>query len=153
MKDGTTHLAHKAEHAVDLSEGGHGAIIAVNICDAAAGDTATLTDTLTQAAENLRAVIDDERVSDKISEDFVSEAVLDKGYHSRRRCWIWRKHKPAATPASRIARVRIGKDRPMPGARCTRIEDASRASVASGCYAAAARSSNAPSPTATRLAG
>ena len=30
-----------------------------------------------------RAVIDDERVSDKISEDFVSEAVLDKGYHSR----------------------------------------------------------------------
>jgi transposase len=83
MKDGTTHLAHKAEHAVDLSEGGHGAIVAVNICDAAAGDTATLTDTLTQAAENLRAVIDDERVSDKISQDFVSEAVLDKGYHSR----------------------------------------------------------------------
>lgn len=83
MKDGTTHLAHKAEHAVDLSEGGHGAIIAVNICDAAAGDTATLTDTLTQAAQNLRAVIDDERVSDKIADEFASEAVLDKGYHSR----------------------------------------------------------------------
>jgi transposase len=83
MKDGTTHLAHKAEHAVDLSEGGHGAIVAVNVCDAAAGDTATLSDTLTQAAENLRAVADDERVADKISEDFVSEAVLDKGYHSK----------------------------------------------------------------------
>jgi transposase len=83
MKDGTTHLAHKAEHAVDLGENAHGAIVAVNICDAAAGDTATLTDTLTQAAENLRAVIDDDRVADKISEDFVSEAVLDKGYHSR----------------------------------------------------------------------
>ena len=83
MKDGTTHLAHKAEHAVDLSEGGHGAIVAVNVCDAAAGDTATLNDTLTQAAENLRAVADDDRVADKISEDFVSEAVLDKGYHSK----------------------------------------------------------------------
>jgi transposase len=83
MKDGTTHLAHKAEHAVDLSEGGHGAIVAVNICDAAAGDTATLSDTLTQAAQNLRAVSDDDRVADQISQDFVSEAVLDKGYHSR----------------------------------------------------------------------
>lgn len=83
MKDGTTHLAHKAEHAVDLGEGGHGAILAVNVCDAAAGDTATLTDTLVQATENLRAVSDDERVSDRIGEDFVAEAVLDKGYHSR----------------------------------------------------------------------
>jgi transposase len=83
MKDGTTHLAHKAEHAVDLSEGGHGAIVAVNICDAAAGDTATLSDTLTQAAENLRAVRDDDRVAERISEKFLSEAVLDKGYHSR----------------------------------------------------------------------
>jgi transposase len=43
MKDGSTHLAHKAEHAVDLGDGAHGAILAVNVCDAAAGDTATLT--------------------------------------------------------------------------------------------------------------
>jgi transposase len=83
MKDGTTHLAHKAEHAVDLGEGGHGAILAVNVCDAAAGDTATLTDTLVRATANLRAVSDDERVAGRISEDFVAEGVLDKGYHSR----------------------------------------------------------------------
>lgn len=83
MKDGTTHLAHKAEHAVDLGEGGHGAILAVNVCDAAAGDTATITDTIVAATENLAAVVDDERVSDKISDDFMSEAVLDKGYHSK----------------------------------------------------------------------
>lgn len=83
MKDGTTHLAHKAEHAVDLGEGGHGAIPAVNVCDAAAGDTATLTDTVVAATENLRAVADDERVAEQISDDFVSEAVLDKGYHSK----------------------------------------------------------------------
>jgi len=83
MKDGTTHLAHKAEHAVDLGEDGHGAILAVNVCDAAAGDTATLTDTIVQATANLRAVSDDERVAGRISEDFVAEGVFDKGYHSK----------------------------------------------------------------------
>jgi len=83
MKDGTTHLAHKAEHAVDLGEAGHGAILAVNVCDAAAGDTATLTDTIVATTENLRALSDDERVADQISDEFMSEAVLDKGYHSK----------------------------------------------------------------------
>ncbi len=83
MKDGTTHLAHKAEHAVDLGEKGHGAILAVNVCDAAAGDTATLADTIVAATGNLTAVKDDDRVADKIGDDFASEAVLDKGYHSK----------------------------------------------------------------------
>ena len=83
MKDGTTHLAHKAEHAVDLGEGGHGAILAVHVCDAAAGDTATLSDTIVASTENLRTVADDERVAEKISAEWMSEAVLDKGYHSK----------------------------------------------------------------------
>jgi transposase len=82
MKDGTTHLAHKAEHAVDLGEGGHGAILAVNVCDAVVGDTQTLCDTINKASENLRAIKDDERVSEKISDAWASEAVADKGYHS-----------------------------------------------------------------------
>ena len=89
MKDGTTHLAHKAEHAVDLSEGGHGAILAVNVCDAAAGDTATVTDTLVMATANLAAIKDDQRVADKVSDDWMDEAVLvitaSRGY------WIWRR--------------------------------------------------------------
>jgi transposase len=83
MKDGTTHLAHKAEHAVDLGEDGHGAILAVTVCDAAVGDTATLADTIVAASENLAAVKDDQRVADKVGDDFVGEAVLDKGYHSK----------------------------------------------------------------------
>src|SRR5688572_3189298 len=83
MKDGTTHLAHKAEHAVDLGEEGHGAVLAVSVCDAAAGDTATLVHTLVAATENLAAVKDDERVADKVDDDWMSEAVLDKGYHSK----------------------------------------------------------------------
>jgi transposase len=80
MKGGTTHLAHKAEHAVDLQSG---AILAVNVCDAAVGDTNTLIDTLVQATENLAAVEDDSRVADKISTRWMSEVVDDKGYHSK----------------------------------------------------------------------
>ncbi len=38
MKDGRTHLAHKAEHAVDLETG---AVVAVTVQDADAGDTTT----------------------------------------------------------------------------------------------------------------
>ena len=83
MKDGTTHLAHKAEHAVDLGEKGHGAILGVNICDAAAGDTGTVVDTVVRATENLAAVKDDQRVADQVSDEFVTEGVFDKGYHSR----------------------------------------------------------------------
>lgn len=79
MKDGTTHLAHKAEHAVDMDSG---VILAVNVCDAAAGDTRTICDTINQASENLRAIKDDQRVSEKISDAWASEAVADKGYHS-----------------------------------------------------------------------
>jgi transposase len=81
MKDGSTHLAHKAEHAIDMESG---AILAVNVCDAAVGDTGTVIDTIVQATENLRAVLDDARVSDKLDqEQIVSEVVNDKGYHSK----------------------------------------------------------------------
>ena len=83
MKDGSTHLAHKAEHAIDLGEEAHGAIIAVNVCDACVGDTNTLGDTINQARENLDALAADERVSDKIDQAPASELVDDKGYHSR----------------------------------------------------------------------
>jgi transposase len=48
MKDGRTHLAHKAEHAVDLETG---AVVAVTVQDADEGDTATSIDTLIDAAE------------------------------------------------------------------------------------------------------
>jgi len=38
MKDGTTHLAHKAEHAVDLTSG---ALVAMTLQPANEGDTST----------------------------------------------------------------------------------------------------------------
>jgi transposase len=57
MKDGRTHLAHKAEHGVDLETG---AIVAVTVHEATAGDTATLPETLTTAAETVETVQPDD---------------------------------------------------------------------------------------------
>ncbi|HEV2437975.1 MAG TPA: hypothetical protein VG077_18425, partial [Verrucomicrobiae bacterium] len=53
MKDGRTHLAHKAEHAVDLETG---AVIAVTLQPATAGDTNTVHETLAQCGEHIREV-------------------------------------------------------------------------------------------------
>jgi transposase len=75
MKDGRTHLAHKAEHAVDLETG---AIVGVTVQGADQGDTTTIADTVTAAAEELEAVAtatDDHTV-------VIEEVVADKGYHS-----------------------------------------------------------------------
>ena len=71
MKDGGTHLAHKAEHAVDLQTG---AVVAVTVQDADEGDTTTSIETLTQAAEQIEAVVE--------GSDGPKEFVGDKGYHS-----------------------------------------------------------------------
>jgi transposase len=50
MKDGRTHLAYKAEHAVDLDTG---AIVAVTLQAADQGDTTTLEETLCEAGEQV----------------------------------------------------------------------------------------------------
>jgi transposase len=75
MKDGRTHLAHKAEHAVDLETG---AIVGVTVEGADQGDTTTIADTVTAAAEELEAVA---AVTDGAAE-VIEEVVADKGYHS-----------------------------------------------------------------------
>src|SRR5919199_1723476 len=74
MKDGTTHLADKPEHAVDLDTG---AIVAAEIHAADAGDTTTLSGTLAAAEANLEAVGMAPTSADP------AECVADKGYHSR----------------------------------------------------------------------
>jgi transposase len=76
MKDGRTHLAHKSEHAIDLETG---AIVAVTVQGADEGDTATIQETLPEAAEQLEAVaaVTDDAVV------VIEEVVADKGYHSR----------------------------------------------------------------------
>jgi transposase len=53
MKDGSTHLAYKPEHAVDLDTG---VIVAAPIHEADQGDTTTLEPTLRETEKNLSAV-------------------------------------------------------------------------------------------------
>jgi transposase len=83
MKDGRTHLAHKAEHAVDMETG---AIVAVTLHGADEGDTATIQGTVAEAGERIATIVadaeDDEAVK-QVSADGPREVVTDKGYHSR----------------------------------------------------------------------
>ena len=79
MKDGRTHLAHKAEHAVDMKTG---AIVAVTLQPANRGDTTSIAETIEQADKNLVAVMEDDRACKQLSEQTLREVVADKGYHS-----------------------------------------------------------------------
>ncbi|HUO90036.1 MAG TPA: transposase [Rhizomicrobium sp.] len=74
MKDGTTHLAYKPEHAVDLDTG---AVVAAEIHPADDGDTTTLSGTLKTAAANLALLGRAPTTAEP------AELVADKGYHSR----------------------------------------------------------------------
>ena len=76
MKDGRTHLAHKAEHAVDLETG---AIVGVTVQGADRGDTQTLPDTLAEAVQQLDQVTDEAGAPVALAD----EVVADKGCHSR----------------------------------------------------------------------
>lgn len=69
MKDGRTHLAHKAEHAVDLSSG---AVMAITLAPADQGDTTSIHKTLAEA----------QTVARQVNPLGVEEVVADKGYHS-----------------------------------------------------------------------
>src|ERR1022692_2649118 len=85
MKDGRTHLAYKAEHAVDMDTG---AIVAVTLQAADLGDTVTLDATLSEAGMAVAEVVKREaaeqrpEVTPKVNVEGIEEMVGDKGYHS-----------------------------------------------------------------------
>jgi transposase len=70
MKDGTTHLAYKAEHVVDLDSE---LVLSADIRPGTAADTATMADSLAAAQINLAA---------SGSDAVIEEAAADKGYHA-----------------------------------------------------------------------
>lgn len=70
MKDGTTHLAYKAEHVVDLKTE---LVLAASIRHADEGDADTMVDSVMEAQTNL---------SEAGIEVEITEAVADKGYHA-----------------------------------------------------------------------
>ena len=95
MKDGTTHLAYKAEHAVDLQTE---AIVAATVTPADRGDGASGAETLIVAQWNLHQ---------SGSESAVTELVADKGYHDNRllaQCADWqvRTYIPERKQKSRV---------------------------------------------------
>ena len=84
MKDGRTHLAHKAEHAVDLDTG---AVLAVTLQAADQGDTTTLDETLCAAGMAVAEQVGREaelrpHEEPQVNVAGIEEAVTDKGYHS-----------------------------------------------------------------------
>lgn len=69
MKDGTTHLAYKAEHVVDL---GSNLVLAAEVYPADQADSSTLLDSVRTAQINLARAG---------SETDIEEVAADKGYH------------------------------------------------------------------------
>jgi transposase len=135
MKDGRTHLAHKAEHAVDMDTG---AIVSVTVQGADQGDTTTIAETVTAAAEDLEAVA---AVTDGETA-VIDEVVADKGYHSNqvlvdlaaldlrtyiaepnrgRRNWTRKAAARSAVYANR-RRIRGGRGRALQRRRSERLE-------------------------------
>jgi transposase len=85
MKDGATHLAYKAEQAVDLDTG---AIVAITVQGGATGDTDSVWETLCEAGVSVAAQIATATAAGKdagkylVNDAGVEELVTDKGYHS-----------------------------------------------------------------------
>jgi transposase len=86
MKDGRTHLAYKAEHAVDLETG---AVVALTVQPADRGDTASMPATLSEAGCTVTEMAGQAAQADavgpvqRVSEVGVERVVADKGYHSK----------------------------------------------------------------------
>jgi transposase len=86
MKDGRTHLAYKAEHAVDLETG---AVVALTVQPGDRGDTASMPITLSEAGCTVTELAGQAAQADAVgpvetvSEMGVERVVADKGYHSK----------------------------------------------------------------------
>lgn len=100
MKDGRTHLAYKAEHAVDLvSE----AIVATVVTHADKSDAETAPLTLSLADANVALAG---------SKNTVTEAVMDKGYHDNRLLAWCAKQEVRTYIPERRQKVRRWTDKP-----------------------------------------
>lgn len=104
MKDGTTHLAYKAEHAVDLKTE---MILAAEIYYADESDPRTLEDTVQMAQANLLESGSDVQVQD---------VVADKGYYSAATLGTFAEQTPYRTyiPEPRLpaGRTHVWTDKP-----------------------------------------
>jgi transposase len=102
MKDGTTHLAYKAEHVVDLETN---AILAAEIYAGDHADSQTLEDSVNHAQTNLNEVKTGAEVQD---------VAADKGYHATEQLTAMAEHTPYRTyiPEPELKHNRRWTDKP-----------------------------------------
>ncbi len=80
MKDGRTHLAHKAEHAVDMDTG---AVVAVTLQEAHLGDTTTVKETLAEAGATVAKLIEREAEAQPLEKPQVNLGGSRKWWRTR----------------------------------------------------------------------
>ena len=102
MKDGTTHLAYKAEHVVDLDTE---MIIAAEIYHAHEHDTQTLEDSLNAAQTHQREAGSQQQITD---------VAADKGYHANEQLTTLREQTPYRSyiPEPQLKHQRVWTDKP-----------------------------------------
>jgi hypothetical protein len=121
MKDGRTHLAHKAEHAVDMDTG---AIVAVTVQGADQGDTSTIGKTLEEADEQIDAVSEKAEQGD-VHLEGLSEVVATRVITAIGCCSTSKVGPFVRTCRSRTGDAVTGRTTSMLSKRCTRIAVAS----------------------------
>ena len=139
MKDGRTHLAHKAEHAVDLETG---AVVGITVQDASAGDTTTMVETLITAAEHVEAVLPEH--------GDLAEVVADKGITVTRRWSRWPSWGSAAMCRNRTAAGVAGEASAPLATPCMPTGGRFGGSAGGGFCASAANASSDPTPISMR---
>jgi len=102
MKDGTTHLAYKAEHVVDLETN---AILAAEIYAGDHADSQTLEDSVNHAQTNLNEAETGAEIQD---------VAADKGYHATEQLTAMAEHTPYRTyiPEPELKHNRRWTDKP-----------------------------------------
>ena len=102
MKDGTTHLAYKAEHVVDLETN---AILAAEIYAGDHADSQTLEDSVNHAQTNLNEAKTGAEIKD---------VAADKGYHATEQLTAMAEHTPFRTyiPEPELKHNRRWTDKP-----------------------------------------
>ena len=102
MKDGTTHLAYKAEHVVDLETN---AILAATIYAGDHADSQTLEDSVNHAQTNLNEAKTGAEIKD---------VAADKGYHATEQLTAMAEHTPYRTyiPEPELKHNRRWTDKP-----------------------------------------
>jgi transposase len=153
LKDGRTHLAYKAEHAVDLETG---AVVAVTVATRDAGDTATILETLPQAGEHIAEVAwatNHEGVGERVQPEGPGRRSRIRDITATTRCRCWRKRKFALTSRNRIVEGVVGKTSRKRSTRCTATGGEFAGNGGNSCCGGEESCWNAASPTPMRPEG